>query len=202
MTIHANTHRGWRDRVTSHLCKPQMSDRTHANEIVSLLEPPSPAEDETRDEFAFPSEASSSFSKADATTKKARRMTVYPNVNSTNKVEKPFSRSAAKRGSVMALGSIEHLQHYFTKAGLSASKAYVTTLTLQLDRVNANGHEAQRVQKAHLFRRWALVYRVLPFPRMFPHSYSICPHLQCHPPLQECPRLPPHLRLILRTLKF
>ncbi|KDR72828.1 hypothetical protein GALMADRAFT_252104 [Galerina marginata CBS 339.88] len=55
--------------------------------------------------------------------KKARRQTAfYPNVNSTNKPQKPFSRSAAKRESVMALGSIEHLQHYFTKTGLSAKK--------------------------------------------------------------------------------
>ncbi|CDO73867.1 hypothetical protein BN946_scf185016.g24 [Trametes cinnabarina] len=41
-------------------------------------------------------------------------------MNSSNKPEKPFSRSAAKRESVMALGSIEHLQHYFTKTGISA----------------------------------------------------------------------------------
>jgi hypothetical protein len=55
--------------------------------------------------------------------KKLRRQTaVYPNINSTNKIEKPFSKSAAKRDSVLALGSIEHLQHYFTKTGLSASK--------------------------------------------------------------------------------
>ncbi|KAJ7810848.1 hypothetical protein B0H14DRAFT_3090718 [Mycena olivaceomarginata] len=55
--------------------------------------------------------------------KKARRQTAfYPNVNSTNKPQKPFSRSAAKRESVMALGSIEHLQHYFTKTGIEAKK--------------------------------------------------------------------------------
>lgn len=53
--------------------------------------------------------------------KKARRQTAfYP--NSTNKPQKPFSRSAAKRESVMALGSIEHLQHYFTKTGIEAKK--------------------------------------------------------------------------------
>ncbi len=50
----------------------------------------------------------------------------YPNVNAANKEQKPFSRSAAKRESVMALGSIEHLQHYFTKTGLIAKKEYVT----------------------------------------------------------------------------
>jgi hypothetical protein len=55
---------------------------------------------------------------------KARRQTAfYPNVNSSNKPQKPFSRSAAKRESVMALGSIEHLQHYFTKTGLASKKA-------------------------------------------------------------------------------
>lgn len=57
------------------------------------------------------------------TSKKARRQTAfYPNVNSSNKTQKPFSRSAAKRESVMALGSIEHLQHYFTKTGIAAKK--------------------------------------------------------------------------------
>ncbi|KAH7922424.1 hypothetical protein BV22DRAFT_1094638 [Leucogyrophana mollusca] len=60
-------------------------------------------------------------SHADAAVKKARRQTAfYPNVNSTNKPVKPFSRSAAKRQSVMTLGSIEHLQHYFTKTGIAA----------------------------------------------------------------------------------
>ncbi|KAJ3764199.1 hypothetical protein EV360DRAFT_31871 [Lentinula raphanica] len=55
--------------------------------------------------------------------KSQRRQTAfYPHVNSSNKTQKPFSRSAAKRESVMALGSIEHLQYYFTKAGLKAKK--------------------------------------------------------------------------------
>ncbi|KAF9467620.1 hypothetical protein BDZ94DRAFT_1248563 [Collybia nuda] len=55
--------------------------------------------------------------------KKSRRQTAfYPNMNSTNKPQKPFSRSAAKRESVMMLGSIEHLQHYFTKTGIAAKK--------------------------------------------------------------------------------
>ncbi|KAF7313247.1 hypothetical protein MKEN_01011400 [Mycena kentingensis (nom. inval.)] len=58
-----------------------------------------------------------------AAVKKARRQTAfYPNTNSANKPTKPFSRSAAKRESVMALGSIEHLQHYFTKTGIEAKK--------------------------------------------------------------------------------
>ncbi|KAL6303599.1 hypothetical protein BKA93DRAFT_734674 [Sparassis latifolia] len=49
-----------------------------------------------------------------------RSVAFYPNMNSSNKLQKPFSRSAAKRESVMALGSIEHLQHYFTKSGIAA----------------------------------------------------------------------------------
>ncbi|KXN80893.1 hypothetical protein AN958_06930 [Leucoagaricus sp. SymC.cos] len=55
--------------------------------------------------------------------KRAKRQAAYyPNLNSGNKPVKPFSRSAAKRESVMALGSIEHLQHYFTRTGLSSKK--------------------------------------------------------------------------------
>ncbi|KAF8183630.1 hypothetical protein BJ912DRAFT_1032498 [Pholiota molesta] len=55
--------------------------------------------------------------------KKARRQTAfYPNTNANNKPVNPFSKSAAKRESVMALGSIEHLQHYFTKTGIAAKK--------------------------------------------------------------------------------
>ena len=57
--------------------------------------------------------------------KKRRQVAFYPNMNSTNKPQKPFSRSAAKRESVMALGSIEYLQHYFTKTGLAAQSEYV-----------------------------------------------------------------------------
>ncbi|TBU23391.1 hypothetical protein BD311DRAFT_703965 [Dichomitus squalens] len=52
--------------------------------------------------------------------KKRRQVAFYPNMNSMNKPQKPFSRSAAKRESVMALGSIEYLQHYFTKTGIAA----------------------------------------------------------------------------------
>ena len=54
--------------------------------------------------------------------KQPRQVAFYPNLNSSNKPQKPFSRSAAKRESVMTLGSIEHLQHYFTKTGLAADK--------------------------------------------------------------------------------
>jgi hypothetical protein len=52
-----------------------------------------------------------------------RQVAFYPNLNATNKPVKPFSRSAARRESVMTLGSIEHLQHYFTKTGLAADKS-------------------------------------------------------------------------------
>ncbi|KAG5651554.1 hypothetical protein H0H81_008264 [Sphagnurus paluster] len=62
-----------------------------------------------------------------AAAKKTRRQTAfYPNLNSSNKPLKPFSRSAAKRESVMALGSIEHLQHYFTKTGIAAKKNHLS----------------------------------------------------------------------------
>ncbi|KAH8109102.1 hypothetical protein DFH11DRAFT_1843327 [Phellopilus nigrolimitatus] len=76
-------------------------------------------DDEKLDTFEFPPPSPASSSAV----KKARRQTAfYPNMNSSNKLQKPFSRSAAKRESVMALGSIEHLQHYFTKTGLTAKQ--------------------------------------------------------------------------------
>ncbi|KAG9086074.1 hypothetical protein FRC06_003287, partial [Ceratobasidium sp. 370] len=57
----------------------------------------------------------------DKAARKARRQTaIYP--NTLRSTPKPFSRSAAKRESVMALGSIEHLQHYFTKTGIVAKQ--------------------------------------------------------------------------------
>lgn len=65
-----------------------------------------------------------------------RQFAYYPNMNSTNKPTKPFSRSAAKRESVMALGSIEHLQHYFTKTGIAAEKKYVPSLSCAYSHAN------------------------------------------------------------------
>ncbi|KAH9895872.1 hypothetical protein C8Q73DRAFT_689839 [Cubamyces lactineus] len=66
-------------------------------------------------------DASGSSTPPDASqTKRRRQVAFYPNMNSSNKPQKPFSRSAAKRESVMALGSIEYLQHYFTKTGIAA----------------------------------------------------------------------------------
>ena len=80
---------------------------------------------ESSDVFEFPPSASSSTSPS-----KARRQTaIYPNLSGPNKPSKPFSRSAAKRESVMALGSIEHLQHYFTKVGIAAEKKCVPHTT-------------------------------------------------------------------------
>ncbi|KIK96971.1 hypothetical protein PAXRUDRAFT_825411 [Paxillus rubicundulus Ve08.2h10] len=65
--------------------------------------------------------------------RRSRRPTAfYPNMNSSNKPVKPFSRSAAKRQSVMTLGSIEHLQHYFTKTGISAKEKLSKKLHNQL----------------------------------------------------------------------
>ena len=72
-------------------------------------------------------EGEGSASPASETATKSRRLTAfYPNMNSGNKPLKPFSRSAAKRQSVMTLGSIEHLQHYFTKTGIAAKSKYVS----------------------------------------------------------------------------
>ncbi|KAF9788011.1 hypothetical protein BJ322DRAFT_1002048 [Thelephora terrestris] len=70
--------------------------------------------------------------------KQRRQVAFYPNMNASNKPQKPFSRSAAKRESVMTLGSIEHLQHYFTKTGLAANKDSLSTATKGL--VPALGH--------------------------------------------------------------
>lgn len=67
-----------------------------------------------------------------ATKRSRRQVAFYPNMNSLNKPQKPFSRSAAKRASVMALGSIEHLQHYFTKTGIAAEKEYVSYTSLRV----------------------------------------------------------------------
>ncbi|KAL1743809.1 hypothetical protein HDZ31DRAFT_64685 [Schizophyllum fasciatum] len=70
----------------------------------------------------------STGSSPDPAARKARRQTAfYPNLNAANKPLKPFSRSAAKRESVMMLGSIEHLQHYFTKTGIAAKKSALAT---------------------------------------------------------------------------
>ena len=78
--------------------------------------------EEAMDTFEFPPSSNSQ--------KKPRRSTAfYPNMKAAGKPQKPFSRSAAKRESVMALGSIEYLQHYFTKTGLAAESECVPSLS-------------------------------------------------------------------------
>ena len=80
--------------------------------------------------FLTPQSTGTQDSSPPASGQKSRpQAAFYPNVNAVNKEQKPFSRSAAKRDSVMALGSIEHLQHYFTKTGLITKKEYVTFLS-------------------------------------------------------------------------
>ncbi|PCH34778.1 hypothetical protein WOLCODRAFT_139572 [Wolfiporia cocos MD-104 SS10] len=77
-------------------------------------------------DFKFPGPASDASDTGSAPEspvphhKPSRQFAYYPSMKSSNKPQKPFSRSAAKRESVMALGSIEHLQHYFTKSGIAA----------------------------------------------------------------------------------
>ena len=57
--------------------------------------------------------------------KTARRQAgVFTHAGSPKPV-KPFSRSAAKRESVLALGSIEHLQQYYTRTGMVNKKKCV-----------------------------------------------------------------------------
>ncbi|KAF9240836.1 hypothetical protein BU15DRAFT_87418 [Melanogaster broomeanus] len=86
---------------------------------------------------------------SEAAVRKARRQTAfYPNMNSSNKPVKPFSRSAAKRQSVMTLGSIEHLQHYFTKTGIAAKSNPSKKLMGQF--VPAIGPSALTTTKASL----------------------------------------------------
>ena len=86
-----------------------------------------------------------------APSKKPRpQAAVYPNVNAANKEQKPFSRSAAKRGSVMALGSIEHLQHYFTKTGLIAKKEYVRGFYISQYSLNQNSGPTRRERASSL----------------------------------------------------
>lgn len=89
--------------------------------------------------FLTPQSTGTQDSSPPASGQKSRpQAAFYPNVNAVNKEQKPFSRSAAKRDSVMALGSIEHLQHYFTKTGLITKKEYVTFLSLVIVPHNRN----------------------------------------------------------------
>ena len=69
---------------------------------------------------AIPSDARADALDALTSTKRQHRQSVYP--NNASKQSMPFSKSAAKRDSVMALGSIEHLQYYFAKTGLTSKR--------------------------------------------------------------------------------
>lgn len=97
-------------------------------------------------------EGEGSSSPASETAAKTRRLTAfYPNMNSTNKPLKPFSRSAAKRQSVMTLGSIEHLQHYFTKTGIVAKSKCVSpssTSGLAVEVLQKSLEEAEQPARA------------------------------------------------------
>ncbi|KAF9267114.1 hypothetical protein L218DRAFT_955597 [Marasmius fiardii PR-910] len=92
-----------------------MTSKSDSSRSTSPLTPESTGTNQT-------SSPDSSLVSTAETEKKRRQTAFYPNVNSSNKTQKPFSRSAAKRQSVMALGSIEHLQYYFTKTGLQAKQ--------------------------------------------------------------------------------
>ncbi|KAG1897811.1 uncharacterized protein F5891DRAFT_1165215 [Suillus fuscotomentosus] len=95
--------------------------------------PPSTPPALTPDDTGSASTDSQSHAEAAVKNLKTRRSTAfYPNMNSANKPVKPFSRSAAKRQSVMTLGSIEHLQHYFTKTGIVAKPNPSKKLSNQL----------------------------------------------------------------------
>ena len=107
--------------------------------LISLvLEPPPPHPNTTRPRYPTMDTIAESLSPAPSPAgspapKKTRRgVAFYPNMNSSNKPQKPFSRSAAKRESVMALGSIEHLQHYFTKSGIAAESECVLSPRFKL----------------------------------------------------------------------
>ena len=126
---------------------------------------------------------------------KPERSAFYPNVNSTNKVEKPFSKSAAKRDSVLALGSIEHLQHYFTKTGLTASRKSVLidgrgTRLIHVFLIAGLG----MVSKDSSLPLDLVLYRV---PRHLPYQplHSICPRPQFS---RITPMLPISRRLLHR----
>ncbi|KAF8530084.1 hypothetical protein BU17DRAFT_36181 [Hysterangium stoloniferum] len=108
-----------------------------------------------------------------ATARKARRQTsFYP--NTTNKPQNPFSRSAAKRESVMTLGSIEHLQHYFTKAGISARQ---NPLKPSSNLVPALGPAILRTDMSH-----------------DEHPNLILPPSPMIPPQQSRPTFPPFVK--------
>ncbi|KAJ9477697.1 hypothetical protein PHBOTO_001267 [Pseudozyma hubeiensis] len=61
------------------------------------------------------------------TLRKKRSVLFYPSAGLASKSnQQPFSRSAAKRDSIMALGSIGYLQHLYTKQGIANRKRPMT----------------------------------------------------------------------------
>ncbi|KAL7417983.1 hypothetical protein BDY24DRAFT_373661 [Mrakia frigida] len=82
----------------------------------SLLDTPPPSVSES----STPSEPEHDHPQFASTS----RPKVYPSADSgSNKPKQAFSRSARKRQSVQALGSIQFLQHHFTKVGIASSEA-------------------------------------------------------------------------------
>ncbi|PWZ01115.1 hypothetical protein BCV70DRAFT_216419 [Testicularia cyperi] len=71
---------------------------------------------------------------SDGKTLRSRRSVLfYPSRSlSAKSNQAPFSRSAAKRDSIMALGSIGYLQHLFTKQGIASRKRPVAKGAMQL----------------------------------------------------------------------
>ena len=71
-----------------------------------------PAEDPDEDRDVLASDGK--------TIRKKRSALIYPSASLAAKSnQQPFSRSAAKRESILALGSIGHLQHLYTKQGIA-----------------------------------------------------------------------------------
>lgn len=103
-------------------CSLYVHHRTSDNPSkIAMQRSASPSDSSTPRTLTPDSTGSGERPESSLDVKRSRRQTAfYPNMKASNKPLKPFSRSAAKRESVMALGSIEHLQHYFTKTGLSA----------------------------------------------------------------------------------
>lgn len=75
---------------------------------------------------AFPLSNSSFLANRPSSSK--RRPTAFYGSPNPRAPPQPFSKSAAKRESVMALGSIQHLQHLYAKKGLASKSRLVVVL--------------------------------------------------------------------------
>ncbi|KAJ1591080.1 hypothetical protein NDA11_005972 [Ustilago hordei] len=110
--------------TTDAASKRPLTSKTSANitSSPSSIEPPLgqvsvafPAEDPDADRDMLASDGKTLRSK--------RSVLFYGSANSANKSnQQPFSRSAAKRESILALGSIGYLQHLYTKQGIANRK--------------------------------------------------------------------------------